>query len=60
VENAFDAMYLMRGKHYEYVNPMFSKLTGYTIDELTSKNFTFENLLTENSRQAVIKRFEIE
>lgn len=58
VENAFDAMYLMRGKHYEYVNPMFSKLTGYSIDELTSKDFTYERLLTESSLKIVNKRFE--
>lgn len=55
VENAFDAIYLMRGTHLEYVNPRFSELTGYSVEELTSKNFNFEQLLCENNDNIIDK-----
>jgi len=58
VENAFDGIYLMRGRHYEYVNPRFSELTRYTVEELTSEDFDFDWLLTDFSRQIVNKRYQ--
>ncbi len=58
VENAFDAIYLLRGKHYEYVNPRFCQLTGYSYDELTSPEFDFNVTLTEESKKFIQKRYE--
>jgi PAS domain S-box-containing protein len=58
VENAFDGIYLMKGRHYEYVNPRFSELTRYTVEELTSEDFDFSKLLTDNSHQIVNKRYQ--
>ncbi|MDP8227835.1 MAG: PAS domain S-box protein, partial [Candidatus Electryoneaceae bacterium] len=45
VENAFDAIYLLQGRRYEYVNPRFCKLTGYSYEELTSSDFDYDALL---------------
>jgi len=58
VDNAFDAIYLMRGRHYEYVNPRFSELTRYTVEELTSEDFDFNKLLTDKSHQIVNERYQ--
>jgi len=58
VENAFDAIYFMRGRHYEYVNQRFCEITGYSFEELTSPSFDFEALLTEQSRQTVEERYK--
>ena len=58
VENAFDAIYFMNGRHYEYVNQRFCEITGYTIDELTSPSFDFEALLTEQSKDIVEERYK--
>jgi PAS domain S-box-containing protein len=58
VENAFDGIYLMRGRKYEYVNKRFTDITGYTFDEVTSPEFDFGILLTDQSRVMVEARYE--
>ena len=58
IENAFDAIYFMNGRYYEYVNQRFCEITGYTIDELTSASFDFEALLTEQSKDIVEARYK--
>jgi PAS domain S-box-containing protein len=58
VENAFDAIYLMSGRRYEYVNSRFCEITGYSAEELTSPDFDFEILLTDSSKEIVEKRYK--
>lgn len=58
VENAFDGIYLMHGRKYEYVNSRFTEITGYTFDEASSAEFDIGLLLTENSRKVVEERYE--
>ncbi len=57
VENAFDAIYLMEGRHYNYVNERFEQLTGYSSEELTKPDFNYETLLTERSRIILEQRY---
>lgn len=57
VENAFDAIYLIRDMKYEYVNDMFCQITGYKFDELTSPDFNYETLLTEESKKIMLERY---
>ena len=45
VENAHDAIYIISSKGFEYVNPAFEKLTGYSREELLSKDFSFWTLI---------------
>ena len=59
IENAFDAIYLMKGRHYVYVNPRFCELTGYSADELTSEDFDFIVLLPEESRKYLEWRYQM-
>lgn len=58
VENAFDGIYLMRGRKYEYINQKFTDITGYSFKEATSPDFDFGKLLTGNSRKIVEERYE--
>jgi len=57
VENAFDGIYLMRGRKYEYVNNRFTEITGYSYEEVTSDSFDFGVLLTDHSRKVVEERY---
>jgi PAS domain S-box-containing protein len=57
VENAFDAIYQMTGRNYIYANPSFCKLTGYSLEELTSTDFEFTRLLTDKSLDIVEQRY---
>lgn len=57
VENAFDGIYLMRGRRYEYANHRFEEITGYTFLELSDKEFDFNLLLTNKSKQLVEQRY---
>jgi len=58
VENAFDAIYLMKNKRYDYVNPQFVQLTGYSFEELTANDFNFEILISEESKKYIKERYE--
>lgn len=58
VENAFDGIYLIRDKNYEFVNERFCEITGYTREELLSVQFDFNVLLTEKSKELMRKRYE--
>jgi PAS domain S-box-containing protein len=57
VEHAFDGVYLMRGRKYEYVNKRFTEITGYSFEEVTSDKFDFSILLTDQSRKVVEERY---
>ncbi len=58
VENAFDGIYLMRNRRYEYANQRFIDITGYSFEELTDDNFDFNMLLTPKSKQLVEQRYQ--
>ena len=59
VENAFDGIYILDNKKYEYVNKSFSKITGYTFEELTSPSFDFNVLLTDRGREFMNERYRL-
>ncbi|MCX7908170.1 MAG: PAS domain S-box protein [Ignavibacteria bacterium] len=57
IENAFDAIYLMKGRRYIYVNPRFCELTGYSYEELTSPNFDFSVFVSDESKKFLEERY---
>jgi two-component system, cell cycle sensor histidine kinase and response regulator CckA len=57
VEHSFDAIYMLNGRHYEYVNPRFCEITGYTYTELTSPDFDYNVFLGPESRAFMEERF---
>ena len=58
LENMAQGIYLLKGKHFEYVNPAFCKITGYSFEELTSPEFNIERLFTEETKKIIDKRFK--
>jgi PAS domain S-box-containing protein len=58
VDNAFDGIYLMRNRRYEYVNNRFSQITGFSPEQLMAEGFDFNALLTEKSKQMVEQRYK--
>ncbi len=58
VENANDAIYLLRGRRYEYVNPRFCELTGYSFEELTSPDFDYNVLVPPETHEFFEHRYQ--
>jgi PAS domain S-box-containing protein len=58
VENVFNGIYLLREKSYEYVNPRFCEMTGYSFEELTSSDFDYDVILTEDAKKHIQQRFD--
>jgi len=59
VENALDGIYLLKGKHFIYVNDAISRITGYTRDEILSQEFDVDRLLIGNSKDFVNERIQM-
>ena len=57
-ENAMDGFYIITSEGFEYVNPAFEKIFGYTAKEVCSKNFNFYNLIHQEDRKLIAKREE--
>jgi len=45
------AIYLLASKKFEYVNPAFEALAGYSLRELTTKDLTIEDLIVPEDRK---------
>ncbi len=56
VDNVFDGIYLLVGRHYIYVNQSFCEITGYAAEEITSSDFDLLQLITPDYRQFVENR----
>jgi PAS domain S-box-containing protein len=59
VESAFDGIYLLSGKHFDYVNPRFAEITGFEVEELTHRDFDFTSLFTEQTKRIVEDRYQL-
>jgi len=56
VEKSNDAIYVIQGKQFVMVNEKFLGLFGYNVEEVMSSNFTFMNLLDEDSIPLIEER----
>ena len=56
VENADDAIYIITPEGFEYINPAFEKLTGYSRKEILNKGFNFWNLIHPEDIELIRKR----
>ncbi len=57
VENAHDAIYIIHPeKGFQYVNPAFEDITGYSADEIYSDTFSFWDLIHPDDRAMVEER----
>ncbi|MFO8066796.1 MAG: PAS domain S-box protein, partial [Bacteroidales bacterium] len=57
LENAFDGIYLLHGKRFEYVNKQFCKITEYSLEELTDENFDLFKALTDKGKEIIERRY---
>lgn len=57
-ENAFEGIYLLYGRHFEYVNEKFCEIIGYEKHEVTSEFFDFNQVLTQKSQEIVEGRYK--
>lgn len=58
VENADDAIYTINPEGFEYINPAFEKLTGYSKKEILSEEFNFWKLIHPGDRKLIEERKE--
>ncbi len=59
VENARDAIYIITPDGFEYANPAFEKLTGYSSEEILSKDFDFRNLIHPDDVKKIEEREKV-
>lgn len=57
-ENAMDGIYIISPDGFEYINPAFEKIFGYSSKEVTHENFNFLDLIHPDDRDMVLKREE--
>ncbi|MFQ6039075.1 MAG: PAS domain S-box protein, partial [Candidatus Aminicenantales bacterium] len=58
VESANDAIYIITPEGFEYVNPAFEKLTGYSSKQVCQKNFNFWNIIHPDDVTMIQQREE--
>jgi PAS domain S-box-containing protein len=56
IEISNDAIYLLLDGKFEIINDRFTKLFGYTIDEIKSQNIDFKDLVASKSRDLIEER----
>lgn len=56
LESSNDAIYILVGEHFRYVNGRFSELFGFSVDDLTDPAFEYGCLLADTSRPLVAER----
>lgn len=56
VEKSNDGIYVIQGKQFVMVNKKFMSMFGYTTEEIISPDFTFMNLLDEESIPLIEER----
>lgn len=56
VENAFDGIYISSPHGFEFVNPAFEKLVGFTLNEICRNGFNFMNLIHPDDRKLIQTR----
>ncbi len=56
VEHTLDAIYVITPSGFEYVNPAFEDITGYTADEVCTEDFDFWSIIHPDDRELIAER----
>lgn len=56
VKNALDGIYIISSEGFEFVNPAFEKITGYTGKEVCTRGFNFFNLVHPSDQKLISNR----
>lgn len=58
IDKAFDGIYLIRDRRFVYVNPRFTEITGYGLEDVSSADFDMGILVTPQSRGVFEERYQ--
>ena len=64
IEQSNDGIYVLQGYRFVFINPRFTEITGFELEEISGKDFDFEKLVAEEGlkvieeREAMIERGE--
>jgi len=58
IEQSNDGIYVLQGDRFVFINPRYTELTGYELEEISDKDFNFREMLTENGLKILDERFE--
>ncbi|MCK6550238.1 response regulator [Myxococcota bacterium] len=56
IEASNDAIYILVGQRFRYVNQRFAELFGYSVDDLTDPDLDYQSLIAPESRPLVAER----
>jgi len=56
IEHALDGIYIITSGGFEYVNPAFEKLTGYSLEDVCDSSFNFYDIIHPDDRQMISDR----
>lgn len=58
IERSNDAIYLLFENKFEIINRRFTEIFGYTLEDLSSANFNFLDLVAPASRPLILERMQ--
>ncbi len=58
IEKSNDAVYLLMDKHFEIINPRFTEMFGYKLEEVNRPSFNFIQLVAPKSIHIIEERIE--
>lgn len=56
IEHALDGIYIITPAGFEYVNPAFETITGYSQEEVCNASFNFYDIIHPDDRQLISER----
>jgi len=58
IEQSNDGIYVLQKDKFVFINPRFTKITGYGYNQLSHKDFAFHSLFTDKGFRVIEKRNE--
>jgi len=56
IEQSNDGIYVLQKDRFVFINPRFSKLSGYNFEELSQEDFKFRSMFTEKGYKVIKER----
>ncbi len=59
IEQSNDGIYVLQGDRFVFINHRFTEITGFVLEEISSKDFDFNTLVAEEGLHVLEKREEL-
>jgi len=56
IEQSNDGIYVLQGNRFVFINPRFTEITGYQLDEISAEDFDFRALVAEEGLKVFEER----